>query len=94
METEKLTNEKAIIDAFMNQAIFYQKVLHEIIEVFREKGLDVSGMSIVHCGTTPGKTRVGRSFLAAPEDILSMLDDIDKAFPEIIERYMLIKKNR
>lgn len=92
METKNLTNEEALMDAFMEQAAFYQKALHDLVRDYQQKGLDVSTMSLVHCEVTPKRTRVGRSFLAAPEDILSMLDDINKAFPGIIEKYMLIKK--
>jgi hypothetical protein len=93
METKKPTKEmKTQMDVFMAQAAYYQKGLHEIVQAYREKGLDVAGMSIVHCGSTPGKTRVGRSILADPADVLSMLDDINKAFPGIIKMYVLKNK--
>jgi len=92
MGTKKLTKENVSIGVFMEQAAFYQKGLHELVQAYREKGLDVAGMSIVHCESTPGKTRVGRSILADPADVLSMLDDINKAFPGIIGKYVLVKK--
>ena len=92
MGTKKPTKENVSIDVFMAQAAYYQKGLHEIVQAYREKGLDVAGMSIVHCVSTPGKTRVGRSILADPADVLSMLDDIEKAFPGIIKMYALKNK--
>lgn len=92
METKNFSKEGELIDVFMDQAAFYQKALHDLVLDYQQKGLDVSTMSLVHCEMIPKRTRVGRSFLAAPADILSMLDDIDKAFPEIIGEYVLVKK--
>lgn len=80
------------MEVFMEQAAFYQKGLADLILEYRKKGLDVSAMSIVHCESGEGKTRVANSIMASQADLASMLHDIEKACPGIIEKYVLIKK--
>jgi hypothetical protein len=94
-EENQLTEErKQLMDEFDAKFKEKQQDVAQLVNHYRDKGLDISCILIANDDSAPGTTATKRMVMASTPDAARFIGDIDDMFPSSLALYCIFKKAR